>query len=380
MRLLTLFTLVLAIGCGGGGDDDSGGNASGGGAGGTGGSAGSGGGAAGASGGAAGASGGGGGSAGWMDVYVVDLSLPAASTPPIDTGATKVKFHADVPYGSDPRTRFDVFLPESSTPTPLYVHIHGGGFVGGSKSSGYKGSAAAINGLLAAGIAYASFEYRVLAETDDVGVIKPLTDSKRALQFIRHHAAAFNIAADKVFLEGGSAGAGTSLWIAFHDDMAEPTSPDPVAKQSTRVLGAAANATQATYDLKKWDSVVFEEYGISFLDAAVQQGLGQRLMSFYGIQSMSELDSPKIQAYRAEVDMFAWMTKDDPPFYVHNPLTPASIPTTENALFHHAFHARSLSDQAKTLPLTHLAYIEALGVADPSGKDEYAFAKDLLLP
>ena len=43
------------------------------------------------------------------------------------------------------------------------------------------------------GVAYASLNYRLLAEVDKEGVIKPLTDCKRALQFIRYHAAELNI-------------------------------------------------------------------------------------------------------------------------------------------------------------------------------------------
>ena len=168
--------------------------------------------------------------------------------------------------------------------------------------------------------------------------------------------------------------------LAFHDDMAEPSSSDPVSQESTRVLGAAANSTQATYDLKKWDSVVFKDFGISFLDAAVKQGLGPRLLAFYGIQSIDELDTPKIQAYRAEVDMLGLMTPDDPPFYVHNPLTPATIPLNENMLFHHAFHARALTEQADGIGLSYIATIEALNVADPSGKTDWDYALDLLAP
>jgi len=314
-----------------------------------------------------------------MAVYSVDLSLPSASTPPITVGSD-VTFYPDVHYGTDERTVFDIFLPKSPTPTPIVINIHGGGFVGGDKSGGYPTDAPHIQALLASGIAYASVEYRVLEEVDTVGVIKPLSDSRRALQFIRHHADTFNLARDKVVLRGGSAGAGTSLWLAFHDDMADPTSDDPVARESTRVLAAAANSTQATYDLKKWESVVFADYGLPFLDLAAQQGLGQRLMSFYGIASFDELDTPEIQAYRADVDMLGLMSADDPGFYVNNPLSPAVVPTTENALFHHAFHARALAERADAVGVPYVAYIEALNVADPSGKNEWDLAIEKLAP
>lgn len=327
------------------------------------------------SGGAAGAAGAAG--APWMGVYVSELEQPAASTAPIAVGPG-VTFYGDVPYGTDPANRFDVFVPPGAGPAPMMVHIHGGGFTGGTKDGSYSKNAAQITGLLAKGVAYASVEYRLLEDVDDVGVIKPLTDCRRALQFLRYHAAAFKLDPTRVVLEGGSAGAGTSLWIALSDDMAEPGSSDPVAQQSTRVLGAAANATQATYDLMKWNTVVFAEYETDFLELAVNAGLGARILSFYGIESLDELESPALEAYRAKVDMLALMTADDPPLYVNNPLEPAVIPLTTDLLFHHAYHARVVTERADQVGLPVVAYIAALGVADPSGKDEWDFATELL--
>lgn len=356
--------LFLApIGCGSS-DDTGGGPGSGGGAG-----------AAGAAG-AAGMAGAGGSGGDFTDVYTTDLAPPTASTAPISVDPS-VKFYQDVPYGSDPMTRFDIFVPQSATPTPLMIHIHGGGFTGGDKNN-YGKEASGINQVLGKGVAYASLNYRLLADVDTIGVIKPLTDCKRALQFIRHHAATFNIDPTKVFLKGGSAGAGTSLWLAFADDMADPSSSDPVAQQSTRVAGAAALATQSTYDIVKWNTVVFAEYGLDFLDLAVKSGLGQRISSFYGMQSPDELETPTIQAYRAKVDMLALMTADDPPFFVHNEKSPAVLPVDTDGLFHHAYHARTLTEQADKVGLGYTAYIDALNVSDPSGKNEWDFGLEAL--
>jgi acetyl esterase/lipase len=77
-------------------------------------------------------------------------------------------------------------------------------------------------------VAYASIDYRLLQELDTEGVIKPLSDSTRCVQFIRYHAEQLNVDPERIILMGGSAGAGTSLWIGFNDDMADPDSDDPV--------------------------------------------------------------------------------------------------------------------------------------------------------
>ena len=41
---------------------------------------------------------------------------------------------------------------------------------------------------------------------------------------------------------------GTSLWIGFHDDLADPGSDDPVLRQSTRLTCMAVMGAQSTYD------------------------------------------------------------------------------------------------------------------------------------
>jgi hypothetical protein len=49
-----------------------------------------------------------------------------------DTASTKPTY-ANVKYGENERQVFDIWLADSSTPTPLAIYIHGGGFKSGSK-------------------------------------------------------------------------------------------------------------------------------------------------------------------------------------------------------------------------------------------------------
>jgi para-nitrobenzyl esterase len=332
-----------------------------------------------ASGGAAGSGGGGassgtgGSSPGAIDpTYIEELTLPSPSSPP---GFPDVTVYLDVAYGTDPSQRFDIVLPKSATPTPLLIHIHGGGFVGGDKAIT---NSPQLQQTVGGGVAYASLNYRLLAEVDKEGVIKPLTDCKRALQFIRYHAAKLNVDPARVAVKGGSAGAGTSLWIGLHDDMAG--SGDEVDKMSTRVLGVAANATQATYDLMKWETVVFAEFGLNLLETVEAQGMEQRLLSFYGMDSLDELESPNIKAYRAKVDMFAHMSADDPPVYVHNTMMTTAAPADQNELFHHAAHAKAVEAQGTSAGVDVTAVIEAYGVDESGGQNEWTFLVSKLKP
>src|SRR5216684_3533768 len=83
----------------------------------------------------------------------------------------------------------------------------------------------------------------------------PLEDAARALQFVRSKAGEWNIDKKRSGATGGSAGGCSSLWLAFHDDMADPTSKDPIARESTRLHCAAVNGAQTSLDpreLREW--------------------------------------------------------------------------------------------------------------------------------
>jgi acetyl esterase/lipase len=160
----------------------------------------------------------------------------------------------DVAYGKDPKQILDFWKADSATATPVLFFIHGGAWVHGEKTN--PGS---LKECLAAGISVVSIQYRFTNEAQAAGVkppVKwPLEDAARALQFVRSKAAEWNLDKTRIGASGGSAGACSSLWLAFHDDMADPNSADPIARESTRLTCAAVNGPQTTLDpkqMKEW--------------------------------------------------------------------------------------------------------------------------------
>jgi len=163
---------------------------------------------------------------------------------PIDLEGIQARFHADVAYGDNSLNKFDIFIARTKKPAPLVIYIHGGGFTIGDKSDAYAaGGPFVIRELLKNGISFASVNYQLLEQKDEDGVIKPLNDCKRALQFIRSESEVLNIDKEKIVLYGFSAGAGASLWIGFNDDMADIDNDDPVLRESTRLKGIANRTT-----------------------------------------------------------------------------------------------------------------------------------------
>ena len=125
--------------------------------------------------------------------------------------------------------------------------------------------------------------------------------------------------------------------------------------------------TQASYDLKTWETNVFAEYDLQ-LEALVNldPDLEIRFNSFYGISDFAEFDSPEIQAYRQEVDMLGWMTTDDPEFWVSNTQQPLDTPVDLGQLLHHPYHARELLRKGNSIGL--LSYVSYGPFADPQGE------------
>ncbi len=287
------------------------------------------------------------------------------SDSPIDLEGIEASFAPDINYDSGERNVFDIFLPASETPTPLVIYIHGGGFLGGQKENPYEvmwtGSwdfPAEIRTLLANKIAFATINYRLLAfKGDQEGVWKSLNDSKRCLQYIRSISTTLNIDKNNIILAGSSAGAGTAQWLAFSDDMAKPLSNDPVLRESTRVKALAVKATQASYDLLRYETDIFKEYNFTWKQYFKEDpDMKPRFKSFYGINDFDEFYTDSITTYRSKVDMLAKMSSDDPEFWASNPQTPLVKPTQSNVANHHAYHVRTLKSYADKLGIPNVAY------------------------
>ena len=205
--------------------------------------------------------------------------------------------HADVAYGPHERNKLDLYLAESKTPTPLVLYIHGGGFRGGDKSSV---SPAEVRAFQREGWSVAAINYRF---TNVVPAPGQYLDCGRALQFLRHHAKEYNLDPQLVASTGGSAGAGTSLWLAFHDDLAEPKSDDPVARESTRLVCTVVSNGQSSYDPR-----FAEKAGIprpNFERHAFFE-------PFYGIK-VADADTPEAYKRYEAAAPITYLTKDDPP-------------------------------------------------------------------
>ncbi len=254
---------------------------------------------------------------------------------------------ADIHYGAHERNVLDFWQAKSDGPTPLVVYIHGGGFVAGDKSGVRKDRT--VEQYLAAGVSFAAinYRYRTTVPIQDV-----LRDCARAIQFLRSKSAEWNIDKTRVASYGGSAGAGTSLWLAFHDDMADPQNADPVLRESTRLTCAGSAAGQFSYDVLRWPEVLGEEAVKKFAEST-------EAYSFYGLKSDEEVRGPIGQKIRADCDMLGLISRDDPPVFLSATMRGGEI-TDRGQYLHHPKHSQIIGDRCRELGVPFIADIPAL--------------------
>jgi acetyl esterase/lipase len=240
---------------------------------------------------------------------------------------------ANVAYGPHQRNVLDVWKAMSDRPTPLLVFIHGGGFRGGSKEAL---PAPLLKGCLAAGISVASINYRLSPE---VSFPVHYLDSARAIQFARTKAKEWNIDPQRIAASGGSAGAGTSLWIGFHDDLADPHSDDPVLRQSTRLACMVVSGAQSTYDPRAIKKIVG---GRAHEHPALQ--------GFYGLKD-DELDSEKAHKLYEDAAPITHLSAGDPPVYAfyNEPRGPLPADARPGQGIHHINFGTYLKEKMEAL-------------------------------
>ncbi|MDF1740126.1 MAG: alpha/beta hydrolase [Verrucomicrobiales bacterium] len=122
--------------------------------------------------------------------------------------------------------KYDLILPEkrSDKPAPFILHIHGGGWRGGSKEAAYHPRYLDwARGLLDDGVVFATLQYR-RAGQEGATTVESLADCKDGLRFFHDHAEEFGIDPQRFGIWGGSAGGHLCLMTAL-----SPASAYPVA-------------------------------------------------------------------------------------------------------------------------------------------------------
>ncbi len=257
--------------------------------------------------------------------------MPANGQPPsnapggdfqkTDTSWIKTKY-LDLAYATKSSSeKLDLYLPnEGNGPFPLIIEIHGGGFMGGSKSGNI---APMLEGLRKRGYAVASIGYRLSAEAIFPAAIN---DVKAAVKYLRANAEKYNLDPDKFASWGSSAGGNLSALLATSAD--NPSLIDPS-------LGNAgvSDAVQAAVDWfgPLYFSTMDEQFkalGVSGVagstnspDSAESKYLG-RTIGTADAQPLVEMASP-----------YTYISSRTSPIYIQHGTADRNIPITQSKIF-----------------------------------------------
>ena len=190
----------------------------------------------------------------------------------------------DVSYGSHDRLKLDLWKAKSEQPSALLVFFHGGG---GDKLM-YRGNKV-LAFCLRNGISAAAVNYR---PNNQFPFPIPMQDAGRAIQFLRHHADEYHIDPKRIAASGTSLGANVSIWLAYHDDIANPKSDDPVLRESSRLSFVISGAGQTFNDMELFKEKVYP----------------------YNLPAGADERRSREQA--KEISAIYHVTKDDPPIFM----------------------------------------------------------------
>lgn len=257
----------------------------------------------------------------------------------------------DVSYGPYDRNILDFWQAKVSSPAPVIVYIHGGGFSSGDKLKASKTKI--IEKSLRKGYHFASINYRYAYKTvEDVndkqktGQAGSFRDGARAIQFLKYKANEWKIDKERIIIVGSSAGGGICGYIAMWDDLADPGSSDPVLRESSRVFAWGHIYSQSTYDLTKWPKIL--NLSESFLKkmGGSHKKAGMPLHIKLGLNSESDLNTEKGKMYKKMVDLVSYASSDDPPIFIYNKGKDGD-PKSHGHMVHHPRFSMHLAEVAK---------------------------------
>jgi acetyl esterase/lipase len=246
---------------------------------------------------------------------------------------------ANAKYGPHDRNVLDFWKADSDKPAPVLVFIHGGGFLAGSKEGI---PSLTILQCLASGVSFASINYRY---TSQAIYPAPMMDGARAIQFLRSKAKEWNIDPKRIGAFGGSAGAGISMWIGFHEDLAKADSSDPIERESTRLRCVGTLGGQGTYDplvIKEWIGMAPAQH--------------PALIALYGVKTFEDFSKPEVRELAKDAAAMTHLSKDDPPLFMVYSEADEPVPADAKPGFaiHHPIFGHKLKERMDELGIENV--------------------------
>jgi acetyl esterase/lipase len=203
-------------------------------------------------------------------LLVVCLGLTLGSA---GRAADPTPTHSDVSYGPHPHQLLDIYLPEGNGPFPVLI------WYGRLWEPGL--AAPPVKRMFESGVAAVAVRTRVMKDGVADNIRPPISvcllDARRALQYVRLHAAEWKLDPDRIAVGGSSQGSLPALYVGCAGEKADPKSADPVERVSTKVSCVGAHRSQPSIDPKRMQEwVPSVEWGAPAFGCAFAESLKRR--------------------------------------------------------------------------------------------------------
>ncbi len=254
-----------------------------------------------------------------LAILFLFLSAGVASAqkePKLPDGTTADR---NVAYGTHERQKLDVYVPKGDGPFPLVLWVHGGAWQGGSKDGGNP-----TLGLLNAGYAVASTNYRL---SQQAAYPAQIHDVKAAVRHLRANAKKYKLDPARFGAAGASAGGHLVALLGTSGDV-------------TDLDGDGANK-----DVSSKVSCVLDFFGPTDLTRfpASAKGPGP-------IEKLLGGPAAEKKDLAAKANPITFISKADPPILIVHGDKDPTVPLGQSELLHEALKKGGVDSTLKVIP------------------------------
>lgn len=141
-----------------------------------------------------------------------------------------------------------------------------------------------------------------------------VNDLNRSVRFIRHHAKDYGIDPNRIGIVGGSSGGNLSLMVATAGDAGNPSAPDPVDRESSRVQAVACFFPPT--DWLNWGAPGEERIHAIKFDKPFRAAFDYRELDAEKRMLERVTDEAKLREIAISIAPIHFVSKDDPPTLV----------------------------------------------------------------
>lgn len=272
-----------------------------------------------------------------LNALIVAAATGAAANAPASSASAEATsppteiVHRDLAYGPHPeRNRLDLYLPgtPSTTPRPLVVWVHSGGWY-----TGGKGGGGAARALVKRGYAVAAITYRF---SQDAVFPAQIEDCQRAIRWLRAHAQDYGLDPSRIGAWGGSAGGHLVALLGTAPTRFPAPADDPHRTLPADV--AAVCAFNPPTDLLAWDAQALPNPSViaNLPDSMVARLLG----------------TPPDQhpAAARSASPIAYVSSKAPPFFLVHGDADRAVPPQQSITFHAALRDAGVESTLHLIP------------------------------